>query len=121
MGIDPSTVRLMPENPVFDQTFVNDPSNSEYLLGDAVDNLPDQKLNIEIQNTRNEYTNFLVAVKRSKEYNINPVTIYFAPLYTCTDPSDGIQYIYGDFNYVMNSPKIVSDKYAEKLLKELGQ
>lgn len=120
LGIEPSTLQEVPKNMDFGQSFMNDPDNSVYLSQNPLDKLPKQDLELHIDGGKEEYTNYIIAIRESKEYKNVPISTYFAPLYTCTENSTNVKYTYGDLNYMILSPQIVNDKNAERLLKEYG-
>ncbi len=121
MGVDPATAKFIPANTDFGVSFTNDPANRVYLENEIIAVLPDQKVNIELNNTGDKLVELIIAVRKTKEYTDKPVSTYLSPLFTCMDTSTNTQYVYGNFDYYIDSPFIISDKSAGKLLKEFGQ
>lgn len=120
LGIDPSTIREVPENMDFGEPFEKDPSNQTYLSQEVFDELPDPNMELSIEAGTDEYVSHIVAIRKSKDYDDSPATIYYSPLYTCTENSSGVEYLYGDMNYMISPPSILTDKNAEQLLEEFG-
>ena len=121
LGVDPSTEKFVTADTDFGTSFTNDPDNETYLVSDAVDELPNQNIDIDIESIGSDFSYVIIALRHDINYDMEPASKYISPIYTCVDNVTNQQYIYGDFNYYIITPQVVSDGYAASLLKEFGQ
>ena len=121
MGIEPKTCKKMPLNTDFGVAFSSDSSNQVYTLEDSMNQLPNQLLNLKVEKSEKIDMGYLVAIRKSFDFEEKPCSLYISPIYSCKDDITNKEFLFGDPLYFIMSPEIMNNKVATKLLKELGK
>lgn len=121
MGVDPETCKQIPYETDFGTAFTKDPANQVYTTAECMNQLPTQEMNLEIRRTDNEEIIYLVALRKNKKYVEEACSLYISPIYSCTDNTTDVNFLFGDPMYYIMLPQILNNHVAEELLKELGK
>lgn len=121
MGIEPKTCKKMPLNTDFGVDFSADLSNQVYTIEDSINQLPSQILNLKVEKAEKVDMGYLVAIRKSTDFDRNPYSLYISPIYSCKDDITNKEFLFGDPIYYIMSPQIMNNQVAAKLLKEQGK
>ena len=121
LGINPSTLKVIPENMDFGKTFTEDLTNETYFSALVTEQMPDQEISLEVENMDGEFTNAIIGLVKSQQYDEAPMAIYYSPVFACVDNETNAEYRYSNPNYIISAPTITSDDYAQRLLEEQGK
>ena len=85
------------------------------------DNLKLALLNLKVEKSEKIDMGYLVAIRKSFDFEEKPCSLYISPIYSCKDDITNKEFLFGDPLYFIMSPEIMNNKVATKLLKELGK
>lgn len=123
MGIEPETMKGINGELDFGSSFSTNKEYESYRQTKVVEKLPDQtvKFKIDNQDTEGVYDQYIVSVRKNKEYQEDFTCIYVNPIFSCTNLKDKKEFKTASTVYSIMQPIIANESYVNKILEEYGE